>query len=270
MATDLLNHFHGRITHCGHGDGRDEEGNQAANEQANQHLGVADVQGEASCPSAGPGVLYRLHERRDDGEGSEGRSANGEAFTNRRGGVAELVEGVGDLPRTFSEAAHLRDASGVIGYGTVGVDGHGDADGGQHAQGCDTHAVESGKLGGGEDDGADGQHGNHHGLHAHGEARDHYRSRARFPGFGDAHDGLGARVVLGGETDHDAAHGTGNHGHPNVSGDAGASDNEVGHADKEDRGADGPEAKGRRRLPVGHEANEHDAHEGADQPRRGQ
>ena len=53
------------------------------------------------APALVRGVLYRLHERRDDGEGSEGRSANGEAFTNRRGGVAELVEGVGDLPRTL-------------------------------------------------------------------------------------------------------------------------------------------------------------------------
>ena len=228
------------------------------------------MQGKGPRAGAGPGVLHRFHEGCDDREGSEGRRANGEALTDGRRGVAELVQGVGDLPRAFAEAAHLRDAPGVIGYGTVGVDSHGDADGGQHTQGRDAHAVKTGELGGSEDDGADGEHGNHHGLHAHGEARNHDRGRARFPRFGDAHDGLGARVVLGGETDHDATDGASNHGHPNVSRDAGAGDDEVGHADKEDRGADGAEAKGRRRLPVGHEANKHDAHEGADQTRGGQ
>jgi hypothetical protein len=40
---------------------------------------------------------------------------------------------------------HLGDAAGVVGHRAVGVDGHGDAEGGEHADGGDADAVEAGE-----------------------------------------------------------------------------------------------------------------------------
>jgi hypothetical protein len=92
LTADLVDHLEGRIADRGHGDGGDQERDRAADEQADEH------QSGRRAPGSKPGMqLHGLDEGRDDGQGRQRRGADGEALADGRGGVAELVQGVGDV-----------------------------------------------------------------------------------------------------------------------------------------------------------------------------
>ena len=94
------------------------------------------------------------------------------------------------------EAAHLGDAAGVIGDGAVGVDGDGDAGGGEHADGGEGDAVEVAGDGIGYIDAdADEDDGHPCAHHADGDAADDGGGGA---GLGLARDALDGCIVLGG------------------------------------------------------------------------
>jgi hypothetical protein len=138
LAADLVDHFEGRVADGGHGDRGDQEGNRAADEHADQHVG------DPTVPGRSPGCcLHGLDEGGDDGQRRQRRRADGEALADRRRGVADLVEAVGDLAASPAHAGHLGDAAGVVRDRAVGVDGHGDADGGEHAHGGDADTVQA-------------------------------------------------------------------------------------------------------------------------------
>ena len=61
--------------------------------------------------------------------------------------LPSFVQRVGDLAGVLAEARHLGDAAGVVRDRAVGVDGHRDADGGEHADRGDADAVETGEVG---------------------------------------------------------------------------------------------------------------------------
>ena len=120
LAADLVDHLEGGLAHRVHGEGSEKEGNDAAHEDADEHVGVADLEREVRLARG-----HRLHEGGDDRERGERGGADREALSNGGGGVAELVQGVGDRAGLFTESAHLRDSAGVVGDRSVGVDGHG-------------------------------------------------------------------------------------------------------------------------------------------------
>ena len=62
-------------------------------------------------------VGNRFDEGGDDGKCRERRRPDRESLAHGGGGVAEFVEGVGDLAGFLAEAAHLRDAAGVVRHG---------------------------------------------------------------------------------------------------------------------------------------------------------
>ena len=153
LAANLLNHVHGRIADRGHGDGGDQERHQAADEQTDQNFRVADVQVEGRVGD-GDG----LHVGGDNSQRGQCRRTDGEAFADGRSGVAQFVQRVGDLAGFFAQTAHLGDTAGVVRNRSVGVDGHGEADGCQHAESGDANPVEARHGGGNPDDAANGQH----------------------------------------------------------------------------------------------------------------
>ena len=121
------------------------------------------------------------------------------------GGVAELVQRVGDGAGLLAETAHLRDASGVVRDRAVGVDGHRDPDRREHPDRGHPDAVEADQLARHRDDCADGQDGNRDRAHADGEARDDDGGRSGIARARDlAHRAAGGEV-LGHQPDHDAA-----------------------------------------------------------------
>ena len=175
MAANLIDHFHGRLSNRSHGQGGDKKRRSTADEHADEHLGVAEVQRKLSLHAKADG----LHVGGDDGERGERGSTNRKALAEGCGRVSNFIQGIGDLARFFAKAAHLGNPSGIVRHGSVGIHGHGHSHGGEQSHRRYPDTVESGKTGGYPNDGAEGEKGHHNGLHAVGEAGDHDRSRAR-------------------------------------------------------------------------------------------
>src|SRR4030067_279232 len=66
----------------------------------------------------------RLAERGEKRYGGKRSRANGKALAYGRRRVPEGIEGIGNLSYVFSQAAHLGDASCVVGNGAVSVHAH--------------------------------------------------------------------------------------------------------------------------------------------------
>ena len=148
---------------------REQERQHGAQQQADQHRRVQQV----DLLQADDLLVGAEH-----GQGGQGGRTDGEALADGRGGVAHGVELVGARPHFLAQAGHLADAAGVVGDGTVGVDGQLDAGGREHAQGRDGDAVEAGELVGDQDH--DAQHDDRQGggLHAQTQAADDVGGRA--------------------------------------------------------------------------------------------
>ena len=136
LAAHLFHHVARGSADGGHGHRPDQEGQGAAEEQADHHHRVHDVERQHL-----PRRCHRGGEGREQRQRGQRGGTDGETLANRGGGVAQRVEAVGDLANLWSQAGHLADAAGVIGHGAVGVDGHRHAHGGQHAHRRDGDAV---------------------------------------------------------------------------------------------------------------------------------
>ena len=140
LPADLLHHRHGCLTHGSHRDGRDQEGHQAADEHADQYVRV--IQSQVDTRTAGGGV-NRFHEGGDDRECRQRGSADCEAFTHGRRGVAEFVQRVGNRPGVFTQPCHFSDTARVIRDRAVGINRHGHAHRGEQADRGDADAIET-------------------------------------------------------------------------------------------------------------------------------
>ena len=197
LAADLHHDGLGRLLHRAHGEGGEDEGQHGADEHAHQHRGA----GQGEVQHLLRVLLDDVHVADQQGQGCQGGGADGEALAGGGGGVAQRVQCVGPLPDALRQAAHLRDAAGVICHGAVGVRSQGDAQGGQHTHAGDADAVQA--LVEGRSKGA----GLIHDLHAAagGEVADQHRSRHDQDGGqsglqtqGDAADDDGGGAGLGG------------------------------------------------------------------------
>ena len=110
--------------------------------------------------------------------GQAGRTY-GEALARGRRRIAQGVQRIGALADLRGQAGLLRDASGVVGHGPVGVGGQGYAQGREHAHSGQGHAVEVRQLEGGENGAPDYEHGHHRALHPGGYAAYHGRGGPR-------------------------------------------------------------------------------------------
>ena len=137
LSTDLRDH----LVCCGadrlHRDRAGEERQQAAEEDADEDRRVIDGQVHRFRE-----VLVRNgDERGDHGQRGEPCGTNCKTLADGGGRVAHRVKAVGDLAGGVGHFSHLRDAAGVVGDRAIGVDGHGDAHGGEHADRSDTDTV---------------------------------------------------------------------------------------------------------------------------------
>ena len=260
LAANLDDHVEGRVADSGHGHRADDEREDAADEHADENHRVVDRENEVRVTIADLGDIGA-----DQGQCGECRGADGKALADGCGGVADLVERVGDLAGLGTHLGHFGNAAGIVGNRAVGVDCHGDADRGQHADSRHAHAVEAGEHVGEEDDRGDGQDRNRNRLHANGKAADHDGCRAGLAVLGDLTDRCATGVVLGDESDDDAADRADENRAPDTGGSAHAGDHEIGCRDEDHSGTDGAEAKRHIRALVGKHADRQDAEKRTDQ-----
>ena len=79
----------------------------------------------------------------EQSQGGQGRRAHGKAFADGRGGIAQGIQFIGHGLDVFPKASHFSNSAGVVRDGTVSVDGHGHANGRQHAHGSQSNAVDA-------------------------------------------------------------------------------------------------------------------------------
>ena len=151
LAADLHHHLGSGAAHGVHGEAAEEEGHHGADENAHQHLGVhqGDVVQIHDIRNAGVHGFHRtvtnLQHRPADmtqpnlqffniggqqGQGRQGGRADGKALSGSGGGVAQGVQYIRLFAHGRVQFAHLGVAAGIVGDGTVGVRGQGDAQGG--------------------------------------------------------------------------------------------------------------------------------------------
>ena len=136
LTADFLDHALRRATDGGHRLRADKEGHHAPDEEPDHDHRIDEVE---------PRLIEtdRRGVGREERQRGEGRRANREALADRRGGVAEGVEAVGDLADFGAEVAHLGDTAGVVGDWAVRINGHRDADRREHTHGRNGDTIET-------------------------------------------------------------------------------------------------------------------------------
>jgi hypothetical protein len=127
LAAHFFHHRAGRTAHGFHRHRAEQVRDQAADEEADDHHRVAQVEADVQ-PEALElvRVVGKEHQR-----GEAGR-ADGVALGHGLGGVADRVERIGHGAHAVGQLAHLGDAAGVVGDGAVGVERDHDAGHAQH------------------------------------------------------------------------------------------------------------------------------------------
>ena len=266
LPANLVDHLERRLADRIHRQRAEIERDHPADEDADEHVGVVELEPEVRVMSADG-----LDERGDDRQRGQGGGANREPLADRRGGVAELVERVGDGASLLAQTAHLRDAPGVVRHGAVGVDRHRDPDRREHADRRHADAVETDQFARHRDDRADGQQGNSDGSHADGKTRDDHGRRSRLGRASDlAHRSAGGEV-LGHQPDHDAADRARHHRPPDPPVDADhVGDDVERQQDEQDGRPDGAGAQRHLRLAAREVAHHHDTGDRAQQSEGGE
>ncbi|KAG1241537.1 hypothetical protein G6F68_016642 [Rhizopus microsporus] len=71
------------------------------------------------------------------------RRTDGVALGHRLGGIAHCIQRIGDVADLRRQLGHLGDATGVVGYRAVGIQGDDHAGHRQHRGGSDGDAVQA-------------------------------------------------------------------------------------------------------------------------------
>ena len=169
MALHLFDHVTRCSAHGLDGHRRKQEGQHCTHEQTSHHTGTGNVNGIDTC---------HAHVRSEQCEGSQRRGANGEALADGGSGVTHRIEAIGAGAHFLRQLAHLGDAAGVIGDGSVGVHGELDAGVSQHTHRGNRDAVQAGKVIRPEDGGCEKQDRPHCRTHTHPKAGDNVRGCA--------------------------------------------------------------------------------------------
>jgi hypothetical protein len=118
---------------------REEVGNQAADEEADDHHVVGQIEGDALAGSfQAMRVVGEEHQRGQTG------GTDGVALGHGLGGVADGIQRIGDVTHFLRQTGHFGDAAGVVGDRAVGVEGNDDTGHRQHRGGGDGDAEQAG------------------------------------------------------------------------------------------------------------------------------
>jgi len=201
LSLDFLNHELSGITDGTHGEGGEPVREHRSEKEAGEGVGVEDINLDLDSV----GLSDSGDEGTEEGEGDKGSGSNGESFTDSGSGVTGGIELVSGFTDRFLEVGHLGNTSGVIGDGTVSVNGEGDGEASEHTNGRKGNSVHGGEVEGNEDGGTEADNWDDVGHVSEGESLDDIGSGSVFARLGEVLDGavmVGGVVLSGGSNDH--------------------------------------------------------------------
>ena len=206
LPAHLLDDRAGRTADRRHGDAAEQIRDQAAEDQAGDHVGVGQVERDGAqvreireLRRVGGKVLQVVAVGREQHQRAEAGRADRVALGDRLGGVADRVERVGRMADFLGQAGHFGDAAGIVGDRAKGVERHDHAGEAEHGGDRDRRAEQAGKLVGRDDAADDDERRQRRRFQRDREALDDVGAVAGDRGLGDrVHRALvGAGVVLG-------------------------------------------------------------------------
>ena len=218
LAADFLHHRARCATHGLHGERTEQVGDHAADQQADNHFRLVDREVDHADAELLVELVRVVGEQHQRGQaGRTDRITLGHGL----GGVAHGVQCVGDLADLRTEVAHFRNATGVVGNRTVGIQCHDHAGHRQHGSRGDRNAVQAGDLVATVNGRSHRQHRGGSRLHRHGQAGDDVGAVAGFRRLRHLlHRAVFGRGVVLGDDDQRGGQCQADHGAP-----------EQGHAD---------------------------------------
>ena len=204
LSADLLEHVLGGITDGLHGHGGEPVWEHGTDEETSEGVGLKDVDFEGVCGLLDwvlgvwhheDGVANAGHESTEEGEGDKASRANGEALADGSSGVSSGVKGISSLADGLVEVGHLSNTAGVVRDWAVSVDGEGNGEAAEHANGSKSDTVHGGELEGNEDSDGQTEDGDDAGEVAEGEAVDDVGGTAELASLSEL---LGWSVFFGG------------------------------------------------------------------------
>lgn len=204
LILDFLEHALGGITDGLHGHGGEPVGEHGTDEETSEGVWLKDVDlvgvgsldlGIVSLGHEDDGVGDTGDEGAEEGEGDEAGGSDGETLADGGGGVAGSVKIVSAVTDILLKVGHLSDSTSVVGDGAISVNGEGNREAAEHAEGGKSDTVhgsvrESDKDGDGEaEDGDDAREV------SEGESVDDVGGSTVLAGFSEL---LSGTVLLGG------------------------------------------------------------------------
>ena len=124
LPVDFRHHALGVFVHAQNQHGGEHGGHHGAHQHAEEHRGAHDVKAGNQLPaSGGQSVVCLTHKGAQQGDDRQTGGADGEALGHGLHRVAGAVQLVGGADGLLAQAAHFRQAPGVVHNGAVGVVG---------------------------------------------------------------------------------------------------------------------------------------------------
>mmetsp|Transcript_15687 Transcript_15687/g.37040 ORF Transcript_15687/g.37040 Transcript_15687/m.37040 type:complete len:747 (-) Transcript_15687:115-2355(-) len=200
LPLHFCDHFSRGLADGLHGERGEPVGDHAADDEEGEGDGLQDVDAGLHAQAHDKGTV--------EGQGDQGGGADGEALADGGCRVAGGIQSVRATANLGTEKCHLCDAARVVRDRPKAINGEATGERGEHAQSCQSDAVEVAELKGHVD--GRGQHEDRHdaALVAQGQALDNVHGGAELARGGQLTRG---HVAVGGEilrdqTDDEAAH----------------------------------------------------------------
>ena len=199
LATNFFEHVLGGITDGLHGHGGEPVREHGTEKETSEGEGLEDV----DVVGVGPlGVALQLvgggdtgDESTEESESDEAGGANGETLADSGSGVACGIEVVGVLTGFLVDVGHLSNSTSVVGDGTIAVNGEGNRETSEHADGGKSDTVHGGEVEGDEDSDGEAEDGHDGGKVTEGETVDDVGGGTVLASFSEF---LGRPVLFGG------------------------------------------------------------------------
>ena len=215
LSADFFEHFLSGITDSLHGHSGEPVWEHSTDEEASEGEGLEDVDlvGVHSLGSCVISIRHGLngvsnagHEGTEEGESDEAGRADGEALADSSGGVASSVESISSFTDFSDKVGHLGDSTGVVRDGAIAVNGEGNGEASEHANGGECDSVHGSELEGDEHSDCEAEDGDDAGEVAERETVDDVGGTAVFAGLSELLSGsvLLRGVVLGHEANGEA------------------------------------------------------------------
>jgi hypothetical protein len=133
-----------------HGHGGEPVREHSTDEQTRELDGLEDVDGS---------LLNTGDESTEESETNKAGRANGETLANSGSGVTGGIEGISSVSDNLGEGGHLSETTGVVGDGTVAINGEGDGKGAEHTEGREADTVHTSGGEGVGNGGSDAENG---------------------------------------------------------------------------------------------------------------